>query len=65
MNLRYLTTREAAGVLGVSERTMRAWRAEGVTGGPRVTWIRLPSGRLAPRYRTDHLEQWASQGSIR
>jgi len=57
MMLRYLTTREAAEVLGVGVRTLEQHRSDGT--GPRVVWIRMPSGRLSPRYRSDDIEAWA------
>lgn len=63
MQLRYLTTAEAAKMLGVSVRTLEQFRSDG--GGPRCVYVRMPSGRSSPRYRTDDLEAWAEGGEQR
>lgn len=51
----YLTTKEAARIVGFSHRTLEGLRWRG--GGPR--YIELPNGRI--RYRKQDLIEWIEQ----
>lgn len=53
----YLTTKEAARIVGFSHRTLEGMRCRG--GGPRH--IELPNGRI--RYRKQDLIEWIENGS--
>ncbi|MCR9129613.1 MAG: helix-turn-helix domain-containing protein [Alphaproteobacteria bacterium] len=52
----YLTTKEAARIVGFSHRTLEGMRSRG--GGP--CYIELPNGRI--RYRQQDLIEWIEQG---
>ena len=49
---RLLTTEEAAGILGVSRRTLEDWRLTGT--GPDY----VPIGRRTVRYRPQAIDRW-------
>lgn len=52
----YMTTKQAARVVGFSHRTLEGQRMKGV--GPR--FLRLDNGRI--RYRKEDLIQWLENG---